>query len=221
MKNQLKTMKTTLNPTEQDIEFGPAEPAFAEETPTEPKNFSEQRAAYIIEDIKGCNWYAKKIALFEWEIATLKAQTAERIKQIEADRARLENFYKAQFESVIFAEAEKRRRKTVTLDFASVSIRTVPAHAKVSNEEEAMKHALQLEAEAQAKGERHGFILPRPDVLYTMAYQTYAQRLAEAGESLPPGTEWIPTRESVSIKTAQKKGHEQDADTIEQDKARA
>jgi hypothetical protein len=186
--------ENTQDPTARSIEFGIAVEAFAEETPT------EQRAAYIIEDLKGANWYAKKQALIDWEIATIKAQATERVKQLESDRKRLENLYKAQFESVIFAEAEKRRGKTVTLDFATVSIRTVPAHVKISNEEEAIAHARSI---------GDGFVSLVP-TLDTTAYRKHAETVLETDGTIPAGCEWIAARESVTIKTT-KSGEENNA----------
>jgi phage host-nuclease inhibitor protein Gam len=198
MKNQLENN----NPTERDIEFGEFIPAFADTT-DEPEASTlgkpdGQKASFIIENESGANWYLKKITLWDAEKAILKAQYEQRIAEIDADRKRLDSFYLSQVETWARGEQETRRRKTITLAYGTVSFRTVPAHVKVIDAEAAL-------AEASKFGEE--YIIPQPAKLDTKAWQDHVQSALEVHGVLPEGSgcDFIPARESVSIKIAKEK----------------
>ncbi len=154
--------------------------------------------AFVIDSEGAANWYLKKITLWTAEKAILKAQYEQRMKEIDADQKRLEGFYLSQVEAWARAEGETRRRKTITLPYGTVSFRTVPAHVKVIDQEAAL-------AMASKFGEE--YVTPQPAKLDTKAWQDHVQDALETHGVLPEGSgcDFIPARESVTIKTAKEK----------------
>jgi phage host-nuclease inhibitor protein Gam len=201
------------NPTKHDIEFSPFVQAFQEEKP------EGQNVPFVIDSETGANWYLRKMNLFDAEKAILKAQYEQRIAEIDADKKRLENLYQGQLEAWARREGETRRRKTITLPMGTISFRTVPAHVKLCDIDAAINEVKEWDNQQM----RDAANLTEKIVweIDKKAYLEMAQEQIETNGVTLPGCEWIPTRESVSIKTATKKGDQQDAETIEQDKARA
>jgi hypothetical protein len=232
MTDQLETLRKQAdagmparytNPTKHDIEFAPFVQAFTDNRLSGTEEKPEGAAAFVIDSESAANWYLKKITLMQAEKDILKAQYEQRVKEIDTDKARLETMYQSQLEAWARREQETRRRKTITLGYGTVSFRTVPAHVKVSDIDAAIEHA-------QTLGEGFVFSVVKLD---TAAYAKHCEKAMQEGENpngvTLPGCEWIPTRESVSIKTATKKsegwylrqGDTQDAETIAQDIERA
>jgi hypothetical protein len=186
MKNQLEN---TTNPTEQDIEFGPAVEAFTEEVPT------GQKTAFVIDTEQGASWFVGKIAEKEELKARIKAQAAQRVLEIDADITRLKNIYQSQLEAWAHEEALRRRRKTITLPLGTVKITTVSAHVKISDKESALAHA-------QTLGEGFFSLVPTLDAT---AYAKHAQEVLEKDGIVPAGCDYVPARESVTYGVAKPK----------------
>jgi hypothetical protein len=164
---------------------------------TWPQDMPATKETFVIDSERAANWYIRKMVQFDQEKATIKAQAAQRITELDADKSRLEFFYKGQLEAWAHEEAERRRRKTITLQNGTVKITTVPAHVKVSDQSAAIESGIFPDLVTEEIK-----TIKRID---SVGFAARALKLVEAGDSLPDGCEWIPTRESVSIKTAKEK----------------
>jgi phage host-nuclease inhibitor protein Gam len=189
MKNQLEN-----NPTTKDVKFGEFAPAFGapEEVPT------GQKTAFVIDSEQGASWFVGKIAEKEELKARIKAQAAQRVLEIDADIARLKNIYDVQLFAWAQEEATRRRRKTITMPLGTVSLRTVPAHVKITDKESALEHA-------QTLGEGFFSLVPTLD---TTAYAKHAEEVLEKDGIVPAGCDFIPARENISYGVAKPKEKE-------------
>lgn len=165
--------------------------------PAEPYGFPE-RPRFEITDLRGLVWYARKMRQIGEEIDALKAASAARLAELESDRRRLEHLYSAQAEAVAREEAQRRRRKTITLPEAgcAVAIRTVTARVEIEDESTAAEVARSL-----------GYMkMPTVDL---SAYRAAATEALEQRGELLPGCRLAPETEKVSIRRLSAKDGEE------------
>ena len=155
--------------------------------------------AFVIDSESAANWYIRRLVRIDQEKATVKAQAAQRIAELDADKSRLEFLYQSQLEAWAHEEAGRRRRKTITLQNGTVSIRMVPEHVRITDAEASLAYVQSLGEEG-----RH-LIVNRDPILYEFAWKQRAQGILTETGTVPPGCEFVPARESVSIKTAKEK----------------
>lgn len=147
---------------------------------------------FEIQDAAGANWYLRQLRNLETEKATIQAQTAAMLKQLDGDIHRLEFLYGQQFEMWVRAELARRggRGKTLPLHQGTAAFRTVPRTLRVLNAREAIEYA-----------QRQGWdVIKRVESLDADGYKKQAVAvMAETGEVLP-GIEVIEERESFTVK---------------------
>jgi hypothetical protein len=90
--------------------------------------FTETTKAFIIDTEDKATWYARKLKAIHDEREAIKAATAARVAELDADERGLRAKFDQQLESWAMGEADKRRRRTVTLPLAGVALkfRAVP-----------------------------------------------------------------------------------------------
>jgi hypothetical protein len=175
--------------------------AWTQDEVVNPEEVPTGGTAYVIDSEGAANWYLKKLTLWEAEKAILKAQYEQRVAEIDADKKRLEHLYQGQLEAWAREEAERRRRKTVTMPMGTISFRTVPAHVKVIDAEAALAFLETFPAESIHRN----LIIPQPAKIDTKGYAALAEDHLNENGSLPGGCDYVPERENVSIKTAKAK----------------
>lgn len=147
-----------------------------------------QRERFEIHDEKTATWYLRKLRTIEEEKAAVEAATAQRMAELDNDRRRLEALFGDQLTAWAREEAQRRRRKTVTVPLAGMSIafRTAPARIEVEDRATAEEVARSL-----------GYVRTAPDLA---AYRDAATKaLADRGELLP-GCRLTEELEKVSIR---------------------
>lgn len=157
------------------------------ETQTDAAEPSER---FQITDESSAAWYLRKLAGIDAEIEAIKAATLQRIEELQADRAGLERRFGGELEAWARGEAEKRRRRTVTVPLAgmAISFRTV---------------APRLELEPMKAAEiafTLGFVTPPSEPVADLgAFKAHAEKIfSETGELLP-GVRRTEERESVKV----------------------
>lgn len=159
---------------------------------------------FQITDMNGVQWYLKKLlekdtqaAALRAELETVTANYAAMIAQIETDKSGLEFMYAAQVREVARAEAESKKRKSVTTPYGVLAFREQPGALVLKDRQVAADIAVTL-----------GMTTTTADVT---AYRKHAEaHFALTGEALP-GMEYKPSEEKFSIK--QSKAKEKGAET--------
>ena len=82
-----------------------------ETTPT-PK---DEALSFCIDSEKSATWLLSKLRRISEEKDAIKAATAQRLSELEADESRLTHLYGEQLKTWAEGESEKRRRQTITL----------------------------------------------------------------------------------------------------------
>ena len=162
-------------------------------TPT-PK---DEAISFSICDEKSATWFLRKMRIISEERDAIKAATAQRLSELEADEARLTHLYGEQLKTWAQSESAARRRQTITLPLAGMSVgfRKTPAGITITDQSAAI-------AEATARG----FVKTSPDM---SAYRVAAQEALEATGELLPGVEVKPEGTSFAWRAiAAKKGGE-------------
>ena len=161
-------------------------------TPT-PK---DEAISFLITDEKSATWFLRKMRQLSEEKDAIKAATAQRISELEADEARLTHLYGEQLKTWAQSESTARRRATITLPLAGmcVGFRKTPARIEVTDQSAAI-------AEATARG----FVKSSPDM---SAYRVAAQKELETTGELLPGVEVKPEGTSFSWRPITTKGGE-------------
>lgn len=146
------------------------------------------KGAFVIEDEKSASWLVRELRKIEDEEQAVKAATAERLEQLESDRARLMHLYGDQLRQWAEGEAKTRRRKTVTLPLAGASLtfRSVAASVVVEDLDAADPVARSL-------------MYMKPATIDLAAYRKASAESLETRGRLLPGCKLIPAHESFSI----------------------
>ncbi len=160
-----------------------------------------QGERFEIRDERGAAWYLRRLRAIDDERAAVTAATEQRVAELDADRRRLEHLYGDQLEAWARQEAQRRRRKTVTVPLAGMAIafRTAPARVEVQDQDAARDVALTL-----------GYVKTAPDLC---AYRkAAAQALADRGELLP-GCRVVEESERVTVRRIEEKTTGEEAST--------
>ena len=155
-------------------------------------------ARFIINSEKRVNWYLRKQANTTAEIARIKAQTAQRIAELEADAARLRHLYEPQVQEWGKAERVRRRRQNITLEQGTLAFRAHGSGLRVVDAAAAIEHARAAYPAVVSVETREKFD--------AAAYLAHAQ---ERGELLP-GVEAVPAGEAFTIRFPRAKGETAD-----------
>ncbi len=168
-------------------------------TETASAETAEKKPFEIIDE-QGATWYARKLKAIDDERSAIKAATLARIAELDADERGLRAKFDSQLESWAMGESERRRRKTITLPLAGVSLKFRAVAGRLVE----TKDGGQVRAElAQTLGFMTEPTPPAPD---TRRYATHAREQFETtGETLP-GFEFTEPRQSFTVDLAPKKG---------------
>ena len=148
-----------------------------------------ERAQFRVTDESSACWVLRRLAAIEAEAALVKAQAARRIEELAADRNRLLARFSSELEAWARQEAQRRRRRSVTLMYGTLAFRSVPARLEIADAQAAADVALTL-----------GLVKPASADL--AAYRKRAEEaLGETGELLP-GVALVEARESFSVRVA-------------------
>lgn len=156
--------------------------------PTEGDATTE-RPRFEITDEKSAVWYLRKLRGIEEEQDAIRAATAQRLAELDADQKRLEHLYSDQLTAWARTEIERRRRKTITLPLAgmAISFRTAPARVEIEDRATAEDVARSL-----------GYLKPAaPDLA---GYRAAAVEALEARGELLPGCRLVEGAERVSVR---------------------
>ena len=144
---------------------------------------------FTIDSESAANWLLGKLASIDAEAARIKAQAEARANELRTDRERLLSRFGSELEAFARQEAERRRRKTISLLQGSLSFRTVPSKLVISDGEAAFVNARTVCPEA---------IIEQTTVrLDTAAYIAFAEATGDL-----TGIDRQPEREAFKIDTA-------------------
>lgn len=153
---------------------------------------AEKTALFAIDTEDKANWLLGKLAAIDNEKARIKAQAEQRTRELDADRESLLFRFGAELEQWTRTEAERRRRKTVTLMQGTLAFRTVPAGLRFVLPDDYYKEIEVIE-KAQELGCTHMEI-------NRSEYIKEAKTLMETTGELLPGIERVEAKESFSIR---------------------
>jgi hypothetical protein len=164
---------------------------------TRPTETTTERPRFEITDQRSAEWYVRRLRQIEEDAAAVRAATAQRLSELEADRARLASAYGSQLEAWARAEAERRRRRTITLPTAGaqITLRRVPARLEIGDTASAAEVAASL-----------GFVKPAPVDL--PAYRAHAVQVLEDTGELLPGCRMTEEAERVTVAPIRQAGEE-------------
>lgn len=168
---------------------------------TETKERTEAPERFTISDEKSATWLLRKLRMIDEEKDAIKAATAQRLKELEADEDRLTHLYGEQLRTWAQGESEARRRQTITLPLAGMALafRKTPARVGITDQSAAI-------AEATARG----LVKTAPDM---SAYRVAAQEALETSGELLPGVELKPESTSFAWRAIKAgKGGQDEAD---------
>lgn len=167
--------------------------AIASDTPT-PKDAAA--LPFVIDSEERAEWYLRKLANLDAETDRIKANTAKRLQEIATDREGLVQRFGDQLTGWAKGEAERRRRKTVTLQNGSIAFRAVPSRLVIENDADAMQTAKLVCPDAVTVE-----TIEKLDRAALIARAT--ETLQETGELLP-GVKMIEASESAKVTAGSK-----------------
>lgn len=77
---------------------------------------------FTITDEKGAVWLLRKLRAIDEERDAIKAATAQRLAELDADEKQLKHLYGDQLKAWADGEREKRRRQTITVPLAGMAL---------------------------------------------------------------------------------------------------
>jgi phage host-nuclease inhibitor protein Gam len=154
----------------------------ASDTASEPERFT-------IDSEEKANWLLSKLAGIQAEKARITEQAKKRTAELDADYTRLLGRFSADLEAWARQDAERRRRRSVTLLHGTLAFRTVPASLRVGDPSDALTTAKAVIPTAVQTIEQ----------LDRKAFLDFAKaHFAETGELLP-GIERTEGKETFGI----------------------
>jgi hypothetical protein len=162
-----------------------------------------EKPRFCIDSQFTADWLLRKLANIEAEKERVKIYARTRCAELEADAARLESQFGEQLKQWATEEAERRRRKSVTLPNGVLSFRTTGPRLILADVDTAAEYAASQNFATKT-------------VLDSAAYRDAAEKhFTETGEVLP-GIERTEGGESFSIrfpKSAKDTGTESNTDS--------
>lgn len=165
------------------------------QTPT-PKDAE----TFGITDEKSATWLLRKLRAIDEETEAITLATAQRVKELQADRERLMGRFGSELEAWAREESAKRHRKTITLPLAgmAVAFRTNPARLVVESEADAITTARAVAPQT--------FTIETVEKFDRAAFLVHAKATLETSGELLPGVSLTEERESFSVKAIKKGG---------------
>lgn len=147
---------------------------------------TEKPERFVITDEKGAVWLLREFRKIGEERDAIKAATAQRVAELDADEKQLTHLYEDQLRAWAEGESEKRRRQTITLPLAGmqVAFRKTAATLFVAD-------PLKAAEEATARG----LVKTTPDI---SGYRAAAETWMEQTGDLLPGFDRSPAGQSFS-----------------------
>lgn len=141
------------------------------------------------------NWLLRKLGNIEAERRRIKDQYEAIVNGLDSEQTSLENMFKPQLEQFCKLQLENEEKKNLKFLQGTCSFRTIPKSVKITNSDEALEYAVKNKDDYMGLiDEVTNYVLDRD------GYRDIAEAaLAETGEILP-GIEFVPARESFSIK---------------------
>lgn len=169
------------------------------QTPT-PKDAE----TFGITDEKSATWLLRKLRAIDEEQEAITAATAQRLKELQADRERLMGRFGSELEAWAREEAQKRHRKTITLPLAgmAVAFRTNPARLVVESEADAISAA---RAGVFLFDDNAPSFFSTVETFDRAAYLAHAKATLETTGEVLPGVAMTEERESFSVKAIKAK----------------
>lgn len=157
---------------------------------TEP---TAEKQTFLIDSEDRAAWLLRKLKAIRAEQEGIRAATEKRLEELESDYRALVGKFGQQLESWAQGEAEKRRRRTVTVPLAgcSLAFRTVPGKLVESAEGGPTRAEIAATLGFMTEPQE-----PAPDLRKLSEHAR--QHFAETGEILP-GYEFAEARQSFKI----------------------
>jgi hypothetical protein len=156
---------------------------------TDTTNEEQEPERFTIDTEEKANWLLSKLAGIQAEKVRITEQAKKRTAELDADYTRLLGRFSADLEAWARQEAERRRRRSVTLLHGTLAFRTVPASLRVGDPTDALTTARLVCPSA----------VETVETLDKKAFLDFAkQRMKETGELLP-GIEKTEAKEAFSI----------------------
>jgi phage host-nuclease inhibitor protein Gam len=177
--------------TDQDLDNVPDNGPFDEpltdaDAPTDTASEPER---FTIDSEEKANWLLSKLSAIQAEKVRITEQAKKRTAELDADYTRLLGRFSADLEAWARQEAERRRRRSVTLMQGTLAFRTVPPSLRVGSITDALTTARLVCPSA----------VETVETLDKKAFLDFAkQRMKETGELLP-GTLMTEAKEAFSI----------------------
>jgi phage host-nuclease inhibitor protein Gam len=145
--------------------------------------------AFCIDSEERAEWLLRKLSTIQAEKARITEQAKKRTAELDADYTRLLGRFSSDLEAWARQEAERRRRRSVTLLHGTLAFRTVPASLRVGDPSDALTTAKAVIPTAVQTIEQ----------IDRKAFLEFAkQHFATTGELLP-GIERTEARETFGI----------------------
>lgn len=157
-------------------------PVTEETDPETPERFA-------IDSESAANWLLSKLAAIEEEQARVKAQARKRAEELEADRNSLMGRFGPELEAWADGEAQRRRRKSVTLLQGTLAFRTTPPRLVIAELREAFEWATANGRDDLIRRE-----------LNAGEFREAAERTYRETGELLPGVDTVPATQSFSIR---------------------
>lgn len=156
-----------------------------------------EKTAFHVTDEASAGWVVRKLAGIRAEQDRVKKQAEQRQAELKADYEALMYRFGGELEQFARAEADRRRRRTITLLDGSLCLRRQAARLVIADEEAAF-----CEARTAC-----------PDAVQTITkldattYRKWAEeQIHTNGGEVPAGCAWMPEAETFAVKFAADKG---------------
>lgn len=147
---------------------------------------TEKPEGFHITDEASATWLLRKLRANQEERDAIKAATAQRLRELDSDDTSLMGRFGAELENWARGEAEKRRRKSITLPLAGCGVAFRVSPARLDLDENALEIAATL-----------GMMKPAsPDLV---AFRKHAQVQLEKFGEVVPGAVLRPAEEKFRV----------------------
>lgn len=157
-------------------------------------------APFVIDSETRADWYLGKLATIDAEAERIKANTARRLQELTTDRESLVQRFGDQLTVWAKGEAERRRRKTVTLSNGSIAFRAMPSRLVIDNDADALQTAKLVCPDAVT--------VETVEKLDRAALVAKAQETMESTGELLPGIKLMEASESIKVTAGAKEPKE-------------
>lgn len=160
----------------------------------------KDNAVFVIDSEERAEWYLRKLANIDAEAERIKANTARRLQELTTDREGLVQHFGDQLTAWAKGEADRRRRKTVTLQNGSIAFRAVASRLVIENDADALQTAKLVCPDAVT--------VETVEKLDRAALVEKAKATMEATGEVLPGIRLVEASESAKVTTGAKEAKE-------------